>query len=558
MYGGNGNDRLFGASGDDVIEGGPGDDRMQGASGNDRLSGDAGNDTMYGKAGADEMYGGAGDDLMYAADGNDTLFGEAGDDRLLGAGGDDVMYGGDVIVGGHNTDICYGGPSDCEGPASNMAGLEALWASARADIVEEITTAGYGVTNGVLRGPAGFEVNLADCPADWSETAGIAGDTVTVSHTLAQTGSLAAYGRIGEGFASYVDYVNGNGGIGPDGLIVNLRLFDDEYVATTTQTIVDGVLAANDSFWVTNLGSPTTFAVRDRLNDACVPQPFVASAYQAWGDPENYPWTTGLQLSYAAEAHLWVEWIEENLAAEAPVSVAAFVMNNDFGLAYEQAFETRAEQSSVVGSVRFVRHDPAGTDFSNEIATLAAEDPDVYISMTAGNPCVLAMQEVHAVGLTSSALAVFTPSVCKAGAAADGWLMVGTGLKDFSDLTNPFAAFVDDTLGAAGFDTSDGLPNSGFGVYGWAHIEALRIAAELPGGLTRTNFMLAIRSLDLFHPMLMDGVAFEMNGALDAYAVEGAAVYRFDAAAQWWAPAGDVIDLNGQMPNCIWQPGQGC
>ena len=84
-----------------------------------------------------------------------------------------------------------------------------------------------------------------------------------------------------------------------------------------------------------------------------------------------------------------------------------------------------------------VRHDPAAPTLTNEVTTIAAFDPDVFISMTAGNPCLLAIQEVEASGLYDRLDAAFTPSVCKgiaaylapAGMAADGYWIVGGGPK---------------------------------------------------------------------------------------------------------------------------------
>ena len=72
--------------------------------------------------------------------------------------------------------------------------------------------------------------------------------------------------------------------------------------------------------------------------------------------------------------------------------------------------------------------------------------------MTAGNPCLLAIQEVEAAGLLDSLLAAFTPSVCKgiaaymapAGAAADDWWIVGGGVKDTTD-----PAYTDEQIGRA-------------------------------------------------------------------------------------------------------------
>ena len=82
------------------------------------------------------------------------------------------------------------------------------------------------------------------------------------------------------------------------------------------------------------------------------------------------------------------------------VKVAGLVMDNDFGLAYELGFEAYAEgKLDIVVEYLPVRHDPAAPTVTNEVTTIAAFDPDVFISMTAGNPCLLATQEVEASGL---------------------------------------------------------------------------------------------------------------------------------------------------------------
>ena len=39
----------------------------------------------------------------------------------------------------------------------------------------------------------------------------------------------------------------------------------------------------------------------------------------------------------------------------------------------------------------------------------------------------------------------------------------------------------------------------------------MRIAGELPGGINRTNVILALRTMDMTHPMLLDGVRFHRD-----------------------------------------------
>ncbi|MDG2233617.1 MAG: ABC transporter substrate-binding protein [Ilumatobacter sp.] len=300
----------------------------------------------------------------------------------------------------------------------------------------------YGLgDDGILRGPAGFEIDMSTCPADWSDTAGITDSEIRIGHTTAQSGNLAAYGNIALGWDNYNQWLNANED-GIDGRQLVLIVKDDGYVAAQTIEFVDELIESENVFSITTLGSPNTLAVYDKVNAECIPHPFAQTGHPAWGDPVVHPWTTGLQMSYSTEAILWGSWIKNNLADELPVSVAGLIMDNDFGLAYEKGFEAYAEDNpDVVSEWVPVRHDPAAPTLTNEVTTIAASNPDVFISMTAGNPCLLAIQEVEAAGLLDTLMAAFTPSVCKgiaaymapADDAADEWWIVGGGVKDTTD-----------------------------------------------------------------------------------------------------------------------------
>ena len=189
--------------------------------------------------------------------------------------------------------------------------------------------------------------------------------------------------------------------------------------------------------------------------------------------------------------------------------------------------------------------------------------------MTAGAPCTIAIQEAARAGIVESAAAVWTPSVCAttsfmapAEGAADGWLTFGGGWKDSTDPqyegTDTYITWANELVEEAGLDSEIALYVTGVGQFGWAHVQAMMIAAELPGGLTRTNFMLASRSLDMQHPQLLDGITFSQNGNEDAYLVEGTQIQSWDAENQVWIQVGGVIDLNGSSGTCEWDPEEGC
>ncbi|MCP4303419.1 MAG: ABC transporter substrate-binding protein, partial [bacterium] len=297
--------------------------------------------------------------------------------------------------------------------AGSIEELEAQWAEARAVVVQAIIDGGYGVgDDNILTGPGGFSVDLNECPSDWADDAGLGDGTIRIGHTTALSGNLAAYGNIAHGMESYFDYVNESGGIG--GLPIELIVKDDGYVATATIELVDELMQAEDPFIITTLGSPNTLAVYDSLNDNCIPHPFVQTGHPAWGDPVGHPFTAGLQMSYSTEAVFWGNWIKQNMADQLPVKVGGLVMDNDFGLAYKDGFQKWADQNpDVVSEFQAVPHDPAAPTVTNEMTTIAAGDPDVFISMTAGNPCLLAVQEAGNSGMTTDGTILFTPSVCK-------------------------------------------------------------------------------------------------------------------------------------------------
>ncbi|MEM7274725.1 MAG: ABC transporter substrate-binding protein [Actinomycetota bacterium] len=465
-------------------------------------------------------------------------------------------------------DATDGDAEDSQGETASFAALERQWAEARAEVVEAIEFGGYGVDeDNVLRGPAGLEIDLDDCPSEWADDAGLDRGAIRIAHTAPLSGNLFAYGHLGSGMGVYFDWVNANGGV--DGRDLELTVLDDGYDREQTATLLDELIEEEPPFLVTTLGSPTSLEVYDDLNDECIPHPFVMSSHPAFGDPDGHPWTTGLQLSQTTEALIWGNWIKQDMRGELPVRVAALVIDNEFGVVYEDAFAAWAEANSdVVSEFIPVRHDPQTAGLEEEIAEVVDAEPEVFIAMTTGDPCLLAVQYAGSSGLNEQAMALFTSSTCQqparylapAGNDADGFLVANGGGKSTVDpryADEPFIAFANQQLAAAGLDTTIGFYGTGFAYYGWAHVEALRIAAELNGGLTRSNLMLAIRSLDLIHPMFLDGIPFSFDGADDGFAIEGSEISRFDAATQTWRPIGPVIDLNGLSPSCSWS-GQRC
>ncbi|MGD9755830.1 MAG: ABC transporter substrate-binding protein, partial [Acidimicrobiia bacterium] len=382
---------------------------------------------------------------------------------------------------------------------------------------------------------------------------------------------LADYGNIAKAIEAQIKEVNDAGGItDSEGKTRKITFIvkDDGYDAARTIPLVDELIDAEKVFAMWTLGSPNTMKTYDKLNQRCIPQPLSMTGHPAWGDPVNHPWTTGMQLAYNTEAVLWGAFIEQRLDELAPdggtVTVAALVMNNDFGKAYESGFKAFLEESEFKDRIdfQFETIEPQAPTVTDPMTTLASKNPQVFIAMVAGTPCTQAITEAANNGMTESVDYLFQPSVCgaksfvgqdKVGMAADGWWIVQGGVKDISSPAydnDPYIKYAREQLAANGLDyKASGSFGSGY-FFGWSFLESLKIASQLEGGLTRSNYIVALRSMDMTHPYALEGIKFNMNGNEDPYFVEGGAFQVRDAASETWNTEGDVIDLSGASKPC--------
>ncbi|MPY92728.1 MAG: ABC transporter substrate-binding protein [Acidimicrobiia bacterium] len=452
---------------------------------------------------------------------------------------------------------------------TSMEQWEALWAEERAAIVERITSNGWGKSadGTTLTGPEGYEVDLTACPAGWSDTEGLTDTTIKVGHTAPLSGTLADIGNYMHLFNALLAHYNGEGGF-PDstGKVrqAELLIRDDAYDPARTIPLVDELIDSEKVFAVGTVGTPNQVRVFGKLNDRCVPHPAI-SGHNSVGDPVGHPWTTSSSISYTSEALLIGQFIEERLDSEfgGDAKVAVLYFSNDFGTAFHEGFRSFLASSPRSADMEYVTEvvEPAAVTMTDPMTTLAAEQPDVFIAAIAGAACSQVVTEAAQNGMNEQVPYRILDSSCKASVrpaelagAADGWYAVGGGYREIAAPENdddPWITFARQVLADQGIDyTSSAVFDAGF-FYFWPWAQALLIAGELDGGLTRTNFNLAFRALDMTHPHLYPGVQFNMDGGKDAFFVEGSDITRWSEADQVWELI-TVVDVSGRTKTCRW------
>jgi branched-chain amino acid transport system substrate-binding protein len=465
-----------------------------------------------------------------------------------------------------------------------MEEWEALADTQRAAIITKIKDNGWGKSadGKSVSGPDGYAIDLTKCPSGWSDTEGVSDTEIKIGHTTALSGTAADFGNGARAMDVVYRYYSDQG-VFTDATSgttrrVNLIIKDDGYDPARTIPLVDELIDSEKVFAMVTLGSPTTLKVYDKLNQRCIAHPLVPTGHPAWADPVNHPWTTGLQVAYSTEAVLWGAFIEQRLD-EFPgekVTVASLIATNDYGKAYDESFRAYLDQSPSKDRIDYVNEkiEVTAPTITDPMTTLAAENPDVFILMSGGVQCTQAIQEAAQNGMKDTAKYLFTSQNCKSssyvgkakvggdGSSADGWWIVGGGIRDMNSPAeddNQYVLWARQLLQSAGIDPkASGNYVLGF-EYSFPLIQALRIAGELDGGVTRSNVMLALRAMDMTHPMLLDGIKFNMSGNKDAYFIEGSEISKYDSAQQQWIQQGPVIDLSGKSKNCAFnQATQAC
>jgi ABC-type branched-subunit amino acid transport system substrate-binding protein len=456
---------------------------------------------------------------------------------------------------------------------------EALWAQQRAGMIKRIKDNHWGKSadGKTLTGPQGWTVDLSKCPSGWSDTEGVSDTTIKIGQSIPQSGTYADYGNLAKAIQVLLGYYSDQGffkDASGKSRRATYTVLDDGYDAARAIPNVDELLDSEKVFAVWTLGSPATLKTYDKVNQRCVPQPMAMTAHAAWGDPVNHPWTTGAPApTYSTEAILWGSFLEQHIKefpTDRKLRVVAMVQNNDFGKLYEASFKAFVAQSGVLkdridySSEAIEAQAPTVTD---PMTTLAAKKPDVFITMLAGTQCTQIINEAEQDGMKAGAKYLFQPQTCPGstfinkaklggdGSAGDGWWIVNSGIKDAKDPTqqnDPYIMWFNNLLRSKGIDPTTSS-NLGLGAaYLFPVVQAIAIAGQLDGGVSRTNFQLALRSMDMTSPMTLPGVRLHMDGLKDAYIIEAGQFQQWDAAKQTWVPRGNIIDLDGQSKLCAW------
>ena len=395
--------------------------------------------------------------------------------------------------------------------------------------------------------PEGWEVDTDDCDDPDAATALIEG-TVNLGSVMPLTGGVApAFAPVKEGFEAYIAYARAQGVFeGFDD--INLTIADDQYDAARTPDVVEASIASGVHLMAGIIGTPNNDAVREMLNEECIPQLNALTGSPMWGEVDDFPWTTGLLVPYSVEAKVYASQI----AALHPqgASVGLFYVDNDFGRAYAEALDEIADDFDldVVDEQAIEASD--SNPPTAQVTSLANATPDAILAVPLGAGCISFLYELALAKAQHPGWApdVFITNTCAsllilraAGFAADG-LYTSRDLLDVGDpevqaqpAVAEYVAFM------TGLGKADLVTTAAAGwTAGEVTVAILNQAATSSDGLTRASIINAARNFEIT-PSLAGGIVDRSRGEDDPYLAESLQVVQFDADTATFADIGTLV-----------------
>jgi branched-chain amino acid transport system substrate-binding protein len=293
-----------------------------------------------------------------------------------------------------------------------------------------------------------------------------------------------------------------------------------------------------------SVGTACNTAVHKYLNTKQVPQLFVSSGATKWGDPQNFPWTMGLNPTYQLEGRTFARHI---LANSPKAKIAVLYQNDDYGKDLLKGLKDGLGEHAkmIVGEASYEVSDAT---IDSQITSLQGSKANVFVDITTPKFAAQAVRRIYDSGWKplhylnqngASITAVLKPAGPE---KAIGALTIGY----FKDPTDAQFDKDPDMLRYREFMKKyfpQGDPEDGTNVYGYIAAQAIvQVLKQCGSDFTPQNVMKQAESLHDFAPeLLLPGVTMNTSPT-DFFPFDQVQVARFDGKN--WVATGRPVTLD--------------
>jgi branched-chain amino acid transport system substrate-binding protein len=378
------------------------------------------------------------------------------------------------------------------------------------------------------------------------DTPGVTATELKIGNTMPYSGPASAYGVLGKLEDAFFNrMVNDQGGVA--GHKINFISYDDGYSPPKTVEQVRRLVEQDRvAFLFNTLGTPTNTAIQRYLNQKKIPQLFVATGADKWGNYKKFPWTIGWQPSYRIEAQIYTK----HMLKEHPnAKLAILYQNDDFGKDYPAGVKDVLGDRWDKVVVKEASYEVTDPTINSQLTSMKASGADAILVAATPKFAAQAIREVHNLGwkptfyLTNVSIsvgAVMDPAGPENGVG----IISAAYLKDSTDPRwdndpgmNEWRAFMKKYMPDA--DTKDGGYIAAYGV----SKTMLQVLKQCNGDFSRQNVMKQATNLhNLDNPVLLPGIKINTSPT-DYHPIKAMQLVRW--TGKTWELFGNVIEGGG-------------
>ena len=390
-------------------------------------------------------------------------------------------------------------------------------------------------------------IDASNCASD--PTTGIDGDTIKLGTSLPQSGLYSAFAEILKGEEAYFSYLNEElGGVEVAGSKYKIELVnkDDEYLADKTVTNVNSLINDDQVFALFNVvGTKNNLAIRDLVNEQCIPNLFAGTGSPAWGNPD-YPFMLGSELvPYPLEMKAFADYLAETKPG---AKVAILRASDDFGRAYSDTFTSLAEDAglTVAKEETYISEQ---FDTKSQITSLAATGADALILATTLLACPDALKNVALEGWEPI---IYMSGTCTSKTLMDMAADAGDGVLSVGPLMDPANTLYADVESMKLFKEKiaqyqpEADPSNGIVAYGWTTAALMADVLQRSPALDRISVMETARTATSIEGigLMLEGQVHNLS-ADDWFLGETFNLVQYSLADGFFSPVGEIHEEDG-------------
>jgi branched-chain amino acid transport system substrate-binding protein len=244
--------------------------------------------------------------------------------------------------------------------------------------------------SGILAALVGLLALIPGAPT-WAED-GVTDKEVLIGAGLDLTGAVANWGvNIKAGMESVFNRVNEAGGV--HGRKIKLIAYDHVYQPPKAVTNAKRLVERDKVFvMMGHLGTPTTKAIKEYLEEKQVPNIFPATAASMW--VTSGKWHIGDLATYADQTWMIIDYLVKERKIR---KIASFYQDDEYGLDGHLAGKARLKQLDLAYTIE-VDYKRADIDFSSQAAKLKESGAEAVILQAVYREPPRLAEQCHAIG----------------------------------------------------------------------------------------------------------------------------------------------------------------